>query len=64
MQEFSDFIEDIDLDAAILRKKFTRFCSDGVSMSKLDRFFMLENLWEVQGRWVGKRDIANHIEKT
>lgn len=64
MQSFNIFIGDMELiDVPPVGKKFTWFCSGNISMSRLDRFLLSESLvrlWEVQGLWVGQRDISDH----
>lgn len=44
-------------------KKFSWYCSDCVSMSRLDRFLLLESLilmWKVSGQWIGDKFISDH----
>lgn len=50
-------------DVTVYGEKFFWFCSDGVSMSRLDRFLISEGLiswWNVLGQWIGNRDISDH----
>lgn len=50
MANFNNFIVDMDLiDVQMTGKKFSYFCSDGVSMSRLDRFLISEGLIALWG---------------
>ena len=64
MREFKAFIEDLELtDLPALGKKFTYFSSDGVTMSRIDRFLVSEGFiarWSLTSQWVGDRDISDH----
>lgn len=63
-REFLAFIEDMELvDVPVLGKKFTYFASDGVTMSRLDRFLISEDFisrWRITAQWVGDRDVSDH----
>lgn len=63
--EFHQFIEAMELsEPSALGKQFSWFCSDGRSMSSIDRFLLSENLvsrWKVSAQWISDRDISNHI---
>lgn len=64
ISEFNNFIVDMELfDVPVLGQKFSWLCSDGISMSRLDRFLIsdgLIDLWGVTGQWIGSRDISYH----
>lgn len=50
-------------DVSVVGKKFSYFCSDGKSMSRLDRCLVSEGLiarWNIASQWIGARDISNH----
>ncbi|XP_058753205.1 uncharacterized protein LOC131626408 [Vicia villosa] len=61
---FADFIEESRLvDVLCKGKKFTWYCRDGRSMSRIDRFLVSEkvvNDWGVVGQMVGERDVSDH----
>lgn len=60
---FNEFITDMDLlDVPVFGKKFSWFCLDDISMSRLDRLCIPEGLvsfWNVLGQWIGDQDISN-----
>lgn len=64
VNEFNAFISDMDLlDVSVTGNVFSWFCSDGISMSRLDRFLISPNLvdkWNISGQWIGKRNISDH----
>lgn len=64
MDEFNVFIEDMDLvDVHSLNGVFTWFNSAGSSMSRLDRFLLLDKVvsnWKIVVQIVGQRDISDH----
>lgn len=62
--EFNSFIVEMEfIDVVVSGRKFSWFFSDGVSMSRLDRFLITDgllSLWNVSGKWIGDRDISDH----
>ncbi|XP_058767553.1 uncharacterized protein LOC131641267 [Vicia villosa] len=62
--EFSAFIEDSRLvDIPCKGKKFTWYSGDGKSMSRIDRFLVVDKVvrdWGVVGQFVGNRDVSDH----
>lgn len=64
MREFATFKEDMELiDVPVLGKKFTYFNSDGITMSRIDRFLLSEGFvsrMKISAQWVGDRDISDH----
>ncbi|XP_058783797.1 uncharacterized protein LOC131658528 [Vicia villosa] len=63
-REFSNFIEESGLvDVSCKGKRFSWFCGDGKSKSRLDRFLVEDSLvssWGVVGQMIGLRDISDH----
>lgn len=64
MKEFFEFIVSSQLiDVPCKGKNFSWFSCDGNSMSKIDRFLLLDKLiqrWGVVEKYIGERDILNH----
>lgn len=64
ISEFNSFILDMDLvDVSMSGKKFSWFCSDGISMSILGRLLVSEGLiarCNITCQWTGDRDISDH----
>lgn len=58
ISDFNNFIAGIELfDVPVSGKKFSYFSSDGISMSRLDRFLVTEgliDLWGVSGQWIAE----------
>ncbi|GLT47336.1 hypothetical protein SLA2020_210410 [Shorea laevis] len=53
IEEFNVFIETIGLiDIRLANKRFTWYRPDGSSMSRLDRFLMTEEMYEMGHEWV------------
>jgi hypothetical protein len=54
---FNRFVEDMEvIDVPVLAKKFSWFSADGKSMSRIDRFLLLEgfiNSQGISGQWIG-----------
>lgn len=61
---FSSFIDDMDLvDVPCKGKKYSWFCGDGSSKSRLDRFLILDiiiNRWGVVGQRIDETDVSDH----
>lgn len=62
--DFNQFIENMDLsDIPLLGRKYTWYRSNGIVMSRLDRF-LLSGSWLVQwgniSQWAIKRDVSDH----
>jgi hypothetical protein len=53
---FNRFMEDMEvIDVPVLAKKFSWFSADGKSMSRIDRFLLLEgfiNSQGISGQWI------------
>lgn len=51
------------IDVLVSGKKLSYISSDGISVSRLDRFLITEGLIDllcVSGHWIGNRDIFDH----
>ncbi|XP_045831189.1 uncharacterized protein LOC123922522 [Trifolium pratense] len=61
---FREFVDDMELiDIPVLGKKFSWFSLDGIAISRLDRFLLLEGFLKkngVKGQWIRDRDISDH----
>lgn len=64
MAEFSLFINSMDVnEVSSTGKRFLWFSSDGKSMGKVEKFFILEDLFSLlkcSSLWIGTKDISDH----
>ncbi|KAH1209914.1 hypothetical protein GmHk_15G044314 [Glycine max] len=64
IEGFNSFISDIELmKVPTSSKKFTWVNADGSSMTRLDRFLISEDLfelWNILEQWIGRHDISDH----